>query len=229
MTLMLPRWTPLVKTLIIVCAAVFVLQLAAGPEIISIFGLTPYLVLKKFFVWQVATYLFLHAGLGHLFVNMFTLWMFGSELERSLGRRNFLKFYFAAGMGAGLLSILVNPFSQIPTIGASGSIYGILMAYGMLYPNRIIYLYFLFPVKVKYFVAVIGAVAFLFSISAPGSTTAHIAHLGGMIFAFVYLKGWFSWSKIRQSYFRWRLNRMRQRFKVYENERRKSEDDFWIN
>ena len=103
------------------------------------------------------------------------------------------------------------------------------MAYGMLFPNRIIYLYFLFPVKVKYFVAVIGAVAFFFSISAPGSTTAHIAHLGGMIFAFVYLKGWFSYSRIRQSYFRWRLNRMRQRFKVYENERRKREDDFWIN
>jgi membrane associated rhomboid family serine protease len=187
------------------------------------------MVFTSLAVWQFVTYLFLHGGFWHVFWNMFALWMFGSDLERHWGSRQFLKFYLVAGVGAGVLSVILAPTSTVPTIGASGSIYGILLAYGMMFPNRLVYLYFLFPVKVKYFVAVLGALAFFSALGSPGSTVAHVAHLGGMIFGFLYLKGWLSISGARQSYHRWRVNRMRERFRVYENERRKKEDDFWIN
>ncbi len=228
MTLMVPVWTPVVKVLILACCATFVLQLGAGGEMVSIFGLTPYLVLHKLFLWQLATYLFLHGGLFHLVFNMLALWMFGSELERHLGGRIFLRFYAVCGVGAGLLSVLAAPSSPVPTVGASGSIYGILAAYGMLFPNRIVYLY-IFPIRAKYLVMGLAAFAFLSALSQPGSPIAHVAHLGGMIFGFLFVKGWLSPGKIRQEFFRWRLNRMRKRFKVLENKRPKKEDDFWIN
>lgn len=232
-----PGLTPMVRWLVLINAAVFFWQILAGivgsGQIIQIFGLTPYLFLTQLFLWQVVTYLFLHGDFWHIFFNMFALWMFGSELERYWGSRTFLKFYFITGVGAGLLSVIFDPFSLAPTIGASGAIYGILMAYGMMFPERYVYLYFLFPVKVKYFVAVLGLIAFVSALSSPGSTVAHVAHLGGMVFAFFFLKGWLSLSTLRQSYYRWRLKRMRDRFKVYESERstreRRREDDFWIN
>ncbi|MFQ5930450.1 MAG: rhomboid family intramembrane serine protease, partial [Acidobacteriota bacterium] len=218
----------MVKYLVIGCAAAFLLQgLGAYEEMIEYFGLVPYLVLGKLHLWRIGTYLFLHAGFWHLFWNMFPLWMFGCELERYWGSREFLRFFLITGMGAGVLSILFQPFSLVPTIGASGAIYGVLMAYGIMFPERLVYLYFLFPVKVKYFVAVLGALTFFSAFSSPGSPIAHMAHLGGMVFAFLYLKGWLSVSGIRQAYYRWRLKRMRQRFKVYDSEERKREDDFW--
>lgn len=228
MTLMVPRWTPMVKILIIACVATSVLQLGAGADMVSIFGLTPYLVLHKFFLWQLVTYLFLHGGVFHLLFNMLALWMFGSELEGTLGARVFLRFYFVCGVGAGLLSVVATPSSVVPTIGASGSVYGILMAYGMFYPNRIVYLY-IFPIPAKYLVAGLAVFAFLSALSQPGGSIAHVAHLGGMLFAYLFLKGWLSPVKIRQEFFRWRLKRMRQRFKVVENKKAKKEDDFWIN
>ena len=225
-----PNLPPMVKKLVIACGATYLLQmLGDGRWMIGIFGLTPLSVLAKLSVWQIATYLFLHGGFGHLFWNMFALWMFGSELERYWGSRQFLKFFLITGMGAGVLSIAFEPLSLIPTIGASGSVYGILMAYGMMFPERLVYLYFLFPVKVKYFIAVLSVITFVSAFGSSGSTVAHVAHLGGMIVAFLYLKGWLSVSRLRQDYYRWRLKRMRDRFKVYDGERRKREDDFWIN
>ena len=225
-----PNLTPMVKYLVIVCALTFVLfKVGAGAEMTLIFGLTSYAVLEKLFVWQLFTYIFLHGGFWHLFWNMFVLWMFGCELERYWGGKEFLRFFLVTGVGAGTLSVLFDPLGQVPTIGASGSVYGILMAYGMLFPERLVYLYFLFPIKVKYFVAFLGAIAFFSTLNSSGSTIAHMAHLGGMIFAFLYLKGWLSWSSLRQSYFRWKLRRMRERFKVYEKKPPNREDDFWIH
>ncbi|MDA2936878.1 rhomboid family intramembrane serine protease [Acidobacteria bacterium AH-259-A15] len=225
-----PTLTPMVKKLVIVSAATFLLQgLGAYEEMLEYFGLIPYLVLSKLHLWRIGTYLFLHGGFWHLFWNMFALWMFGCELERYWGSREFLRFFLITGIGAGLLSILFQPFSLVPTIGASGAIYGILMAYGMMFPERLVYLYFLFPVKVKYFVGFLGAITFFSAFSSPGGPIAHMAHVGGMVFAFLYLKGWLSISGIRQAYYRWRLRRMRRRFKVYDSEERKREDDFWIN
>ena len=225
-----PNLPPMVKKLVIACGVTYLLQMLGDARwMIGIFGLTPLSVLAKLSVWQIATYLFLHGGFWHLFWNMFALWMFGSELERYWGSRQFLKFFLITGMGAGVLSIAFEPFSPIPTIGASGSVYGILMAYGMMFPERLVYLYFLFPVKVKYFIAILGVITFVSTFGSSGSTVAHVAHLGGMVVAFLYLKGWLSVSRLRQDYYRWRLKRMRNRFKVYDGERRKREDDYWIN
>ena len=225
-----PTLTPTVKKLVITCAGVYLLQfLSAGQIIEGIFGLTPYWVISKLFVWQIGTYLLLHGGFGHLFWNMFALWMFGCELERYWGSRELFKFFLVTGMGAGLLLVIVQPFSTIPTIGASGSIYGILMAYGLMFPERHVYLYFLFPIKVKYFVSVLGVIVFVSAFSAPGSSIAHMAHLGGMLVGFFYVKGWLSVSGVRQGYHRWRLKRMRNRFKVHDGQKPRRKDDFWIN
>lgn len=224
-----PTLTPIVKYLLIANVLVYFWSSLAGPDVIAILGLTPAAFLGKLFLWQVVTYLFLHGNFLHIFFNMLVLWMFGCELEKYLGSRRFLNFYLITGVGAGLLSVLLSPYSRIPIIGASGAIYGILMAYGMLFPERYVYLYFLFPVKVKYFVAFLGVMAFLSSLSASGGGIAHTAHLGGMIFAFLYLKGWLSISRIRQAYFRWRMQRLRKRFKVYDGERSSRKDDYWIN
>ena len=227
---MWPDLPPTVKKLAIICAATFLLQvLGTGREMVTIFGLTPLLVINKLFIWQVVTYLFLHGGFWHLFWNMFTLWMFGSELERHWGGKQFLKFFLVTGAGAGILSIIFEPFSPIPTIGASGSVYGIMMAYGLMFPERLVYVYFLFPVKVKYFISILAAITFFSAFGASGSVVAHVAHLGGMVFAFLYLKGWFSFTRIKQIYYQWRSSQIKNRFKVYDSKPKKKEDDFWIN
>ena len=137
----------MVKYLVIANLVIYVWQSFAGAQkIIQIFGLTPAYVIGELFLWQLVTYLFLHGDFFHILFNMFALWMFGSELERAWGSKEFLKFYLVTGVGAGLFSVALEPGSLIPTIGASGSVYGILMAYGMMFPERYIYLYFLFPV-----------------------------------------------------------------------------------
>jgi len=235
-----PQLTPMVKYLVIACVVVFILQMAAPEAISATFGLTPYAVIYRLALWQPFTYLFLHANFLHLLFNMFGLWMFGSELERYWGGKKFLGFYVFTGVGAGLLSVLAHPSSIIPTIGASGAIYGILMAYGMMFPDRLVYLYFLLPVKVKYFVAVLGAIAFVSALVSTGTAVDHFAHLGGMAFAFIYMKGWLRPGAIRESYYRWRLSRMEKRFRVHQGGRQtrppfqreskpRKEDDFWIN
>lgn len=238
-----PRVTRMVKYLVIANVVVFLWQGLAGMvgagEVTGIFGLNPYFVTHKLYLWQLVTYLFLHGGVMHILFNMFGLWMFGSELERTWGERQFLKYYFLTGIGAGVFSVLVEPSSMVTTIGASGAVYGVLLAYGMMFPNRYVFLYFLVPVKVKYFIGVLVAVTFFSALSAPGSTVSHVAHLGGLLFGFLYLKGWLSLKGVRQAYYRWKLKRMRARFEVYygKKEADKSnptqkdsrEDDFWIN
>jgi membrane associated rhomboid family serine protease len=122
------------------------------------FALRPYQVLYQFEIWQLVTYMFLHGGFWHIFFNMFMLWMFGTELERTWGTREFLKFYFICGIFAGITLLILSPGSA--TIGASGAIYGVMMAYAVLYPNRPIYLYFLFPIPAKYFIGFLVLVSF---------------------------------------------------------------------
>ena len=230
-----PQLMPMVKYLTIACGITYLMQkMGSGQEMVLIFGLVPQWVLSKLFIWQLATYLFLHGGFWHLVINMFVLWMFGSELERYWGKRKFLQFFITTGVGAGILSVIFDPFSQTPTIGASGAIYGILTAYGMMFPERLVYVYFLFPVKVKYLVGFLGVMAFYSSLNSTGSGISHVAHLGGMIVAFFYLKGWLSLSGMRQAYYRWSLNRMRKNPEVQDKEiqskeERRRQDDFWIN
>jgi len=231
-----PRMTQMVKYLIIANGIVFLWLFLAGlvgggGGIIRIFGLTPILVVTQLYLWQLVTYLFLHGGFFHVLVNMFFLWMFGSDLESRWGSRPFLKYYFVTGIGAGILSVLVEPFSPIPTIGASGAVYGVLLAYGLTYPNRYVYVYFLVPVRVKYLVAGLALLSFVMTLDSQGSTISHIAHLGGMVIGYLYLKGWLSWMPIKRIYHTWKMKKLRNRFRVYEQKRKKprNHDDFWIN
>jgi membrane associated rhomboid family serine protease len=181
--------TPMVKSLLMINIIVFLLEyITGGSEMIYFFGLVPRFVVRRFYIWQFVTYMFLHGGLWHLFLNMFILWMFGSEIERYWGSRTFLKYYFFTGVGAGVLSWLTALNSVTPTIGASGAIYGILVAYGMMFPNRPVYLYFLLPVKAKHFVIFLVIMELMASRGQASSGIAHFAHLGGMLFGYLYLK-----------------------------------------
>src|SRR5437867_1686495 len=221
-------WTPAVKTIVIACGVLFVLQileqLTGSPSLIYNFGLRPIAVTEKFYVWQLVTYMFLHGGFFHILFNMFGLYMFGSELEATWGTRAFTKFFFICGIGAALTSVVASPHSLIPIIGASGAIFGLLLAYGVLFPNRLIYLYMIIPIPAKWFVVIFGAITFLSALSANGSGVAYVAHLGGMLFGFIYLKGGRLIPDLRGRYGRWHRNRLRRKFDVYYNEHRRDED-----
>ena len=225
-----PRWTPAVRVLIISCVVAFLLQIfdrvAGGPSFTQKFGLTPALVLHNFYFWQLVTYIFLHdtGQLFHILFNMLGLWMFGSELEAAWGTRQFTKFFFICGIGAGVLTVLFSPNSLATTIGASGAIYGILAAYGILFPNRII-IFMIFPIPAKWFVLMLGAMAFISSLSASGSGIANVAHLGGMLCGLVYLKGGRLVPDLKWRYDRWQRNRLRRKFEVYYNERPRDDDE----
>lgn len=177
-----------VKYLLIANAALFFVELVTRMHIIRWLGLTPAYIWHKGYIWQLVTYMFLHGGIFHLAINMFVLWMFGSELERTWGSNQFLKYYFLTGVGAGILSVIVTPNSTIPTVGASGAIFGLLVAYAMVYPNRLIYLWFFIPIKAKYLALILGAIELLSTLQLARDGIAHWAHLGGMLVGFAYLK-----------------------------------------
>ncbi len=149
------------KALIAANVAVFLLQRAVAGTTLTL-GLTPAAVVGELHVWQLGTYMFLHAGLFHILFNMLALWMFGGELERIWGTRYFLKFYFVTGIGAAALTVVFSylvsaQLQHSVIIGASGAIYGLLLAYAIYFPNRPIYMYFVFPIPAKYFVLIMGA------------------------------------------------------------------------
>jgi len=232
----------MVKRLIVVTSAVFVvtylpLQVSASPSLaypFIWFALRPHDVLFKLRIWQLATYLFLHGGFFHIIFNMFALWMFGSDLERMWGSKKFLYFYFFAGVGAGLTDVVLNaiiqPGVQTATIGASGAIYGLLLAYGMTFPDRPIYLYLIIPIKAKWFVMIMGGIELISSFGTPGSGVDHIAHLGGMLFGFIYLRGLGLPYQLELRYHEWRRARLRRKFEVYMRDReRKGDGGPWIN
>ena len=128
--------TPVIKKLMIIMGAVFLLQTLVSSGINLYLGLVPILVWKSYFLWQLATYIFLHGGFSHILFNLLALWMFGGELENYWGSRKFLGYFFFCGIGAGICTVVFSPFQFIPVIGASGAIYGILLAFGWLFPNR---------------------------------------------------------------------------------------------
>lgn len=156
-----------------------------------VFGLWP-VSSSYFHIWQPFTYMFLHGGTGHLFFNMFSLWMFGRIIEQNLGTRRFITYYLVCGLGAALCQIVWQLFTNemVPTVGASGAIYGILLAFGLFYPNeRIMLLIPPIPLKAKYFIALFIVIELLFGI-ADFDNTAHFAHLGGMLFGFLLIRYW---------------------------------------
>ena len=229
-----------VKWLLISNTALFVAHFLAVRtglgELFTPFKLVPAMVLRLGFVWQLVSYMFLHdpGGFWHILFNMLTLWWFGADLERLWGTRRFLQYYFLCGVGAGLCVVAANlAFGNIhtATIGASGAIFGLLLAFGVLFPDRIVLFSFLFPMKAKYFVIVMGAIAFLSTFGSTGSGVSHVAHLGGMIFGYGYLRSQSSrridlvgaWADL---YRQWRIGRAKRKFQVYV---RKKERNRWTN
>lgn len=217
--------TPAVKWLIIANAALFLVSTAYRP-IIEFLGLIPEHVFEGLWIWQVGSYAFLHGGPIHLLFNMLGIWMFGVELEYRWGTRQFLKYYAITGIGAGITVLVVSllPFDstartyQAVTIGASGALFGLLMAFAYYYPDRPILMFLLFPIPAKYFVIIVGAMAFL---SAPNSQVSEAAHLGGLIFGYLYLRGGRGGmsAEIKYRYLKWKMNRLRRKFDVYSGGR----------
>ncbi len=228
--------TPAVRALIISNVGVFVVTLFAARPLIDLFGLTPADVLTRQRIWQPVTYLFLHspAAFTHILFNMLAVWMFGVDLERRWGTVFFVKYYFTTGVGAAASVILLSlfPFDwtaslwTATTIGASGSVYGLLMAWALLFPHRQILFMLIFPLPARVFVLIIGAIALLSSIGASGGPVANLAHLGGLIVGWLYLKGPKDLRlRLRYHLTRWRMERMRRRFDVH----RGGKKDPWVH
>jgi membrane associated rhomboid family serine protease len=191
-------------------------------------GMEPESVVERRWIWQPVTYMFLHSGIFHILFNMLALWMFGAELERVGGTRYFLKFYFVTGAGAGVLTVLCSllPFAfsrqlyAVPIIGASGAIYGLLLAYAMYFPDRPIYMNFVFPIPARIFVTIMGAIAFYLSLSQVGGV-ANATHLGGLLVGYLYLKSGrvHPLGELKYRYLKWKINRVRKKFDVYSGGR----------
>ena len=224
--------TPAIKILIITNVVAYLASLVV-PALIIKFAVVPAAVFGQLAVWQLVTYMFLHGSIGHLLINMLSLWMFGTELERMWGTRFFTKYYFVTGIGAGVTTLLWSlsplPFADeiyySAMIGASGAVYGVLLAYALSFPHRPIYMYFVFPIPAKYFVMIIGAITFLSSVGSGGSGVAHTAHLGGLAVGYLYLKGLRirPLDELKYRWLRWKMNRARSKFGVYSGGR----DDDW--
>ena len=224
---------PVVKNLLIINAIMYLATVvfqSRGIDFAEIFGLH-FFTAQNFEIWQLVTYMFMHGSFGHLFFNMFALWMFGASLENTWGGNRFLLYYMVCGIGAGLIQLLVvglqiHSLSQVlspdivqmirenglqilnenknylgemgafnralntVTVGASGSVFGLLLAFGMMYPNSVIYIYFLLPLKAKWFVIFYGALELLLGFTGTNDGVAHFAHLGGMLFGFFLILYW---------------------------------------
>ena len=180
-----------VKNIIWICVGMSVLTYLNEPLMARLFALNPITFITK--PWQLVTYMFMHGGFGHLFFNMYTLYIFGSVLERVWGTKKFLLFYFVTGVGAALVHIVVQYLtgSFALTVGASGAIYGILMGYAMLYPDSVLTL--LFPpisLKAKWFVLIFSGIELLLGVTGTQAGVAHFAHLGGLIFGLLLMLYW---------------------------------------
>jgi membrane associated rhomboid family serine protease len=228
-----PPLTRMVKGLIVFTSATFILtfipaQIFGWEFPFAWLGLRPFDVVHHFFIWQPVTYLFLHAGWFHVIFNLFALWMFGSDLERLWGPRQFLFYFFLTGIGAGMFDVALQPSSRSVTIGNSGAIFGVLLAYGLLFPERPIFLWLIIPIKAKWFVIIMGVIELL---GSPGSGVDHVAHVGGMLVGFLYLRGAGLPYRWQLRYHEWRRSRLRRKFEVYmhEHERKKDDAGRWIN
>ena len=180
--------------LLIANGLVFALQQWDPRFMIFNFALWPVGVPQSPFApWQLLTYGFLHGNFNHIFFNMFGLWMFGRDLERLMGPRRFLIYYFSCVIGAAVVQLIVAGIQGgvYPTLGASGGVFGILLAYGMTYPNRVVMLLFPpIPMKAKYFVLLYGLLELYLGLSGSSPGVANFAHLGGMLFGFLLLRYW---------------------------------------
>ena len=244
-TLSFPPFRGMVKLLVLINAAIYLVMALLrasgsgfGAAAMLMLGLVPDAVMHGW-VWQVVTYLFIHSGFFHVLFNMLTLWMFGATLEQDWGSKRFREFYFFCGIGAALITMAVSYTRVLGlaptqlTVGASGAVYGILMAFGILYGDQQM---FLFPlpiaIKAKYVVGILAFIALAGAVSPDAGGIANFAHLGGLLFGWIYVKFLprrglgFLFSEryygVRNSYFRWKRARAARKFEVYM---RKHNDD----
>ena len=201
---------PVLKNILILCGLLFVAQMVADAtvdeasylaSVLSSMALYPLGVEQGYTIfgslspdvgfrpWQLVTYAFLHGSFMHILFNLFILWMFGMQIENKWGSRRFAIFFFVCVIGAALihLAFIDRP---VPTVGASGGVYGVLLAFGMMYPNQPIYLYFLFPIKAKWLVIGLGALELWAGVTGTQAGVANFAHLGGMVFGFAMIQYW---------------------------------------
>lgn len=190
---------PISIGIIVVCILVFLLSnMNVLGTFIDLRNIFPYLALWPvgsgyFSPWQLISYAFLHGGFNHLFFNMFALWMFGMSVERIWGSLRFAQFYLFCALGAGLIQLLVQYISGeiYPTIGASGAVFGLLLAYGVMWPNnKLMLIFFPVPIKAKWFVLIYGGAELLFGVTGAMPNVAHYAHLGGLFFGAGLLWRW---------------------------------------
>jgi membrane associated rhomboid family serine protease len=241
MGLSFPPFTRAVKQLLIANGIIFLIQallkafVAGGePWLKFHFGLVPLLVVHGY-IWQLVTYAFLHEGLLHILFNMLALWMFGAQLEQDWGYNIFMQFYFFCAVGGALTTVavaftgLLGADPRVTTVGASGAIFGLLLAFGILHADSEIMLFPIpFMIKAKYFIMGLIFIEVYSTLSAatqPGSSVAYMAHMGGLLFGYVWLKfvprrGFgFAVSErgfgIRNSYYKWKRRRAARKFEVY--------------
>jgi len=243
MGLSFPPFTRAVKQLLIANGAIFL-----GVALLGVFtredvkgwidihfGLVPALVVFRVWIWQLVTYAFLHEGLGHIFFNMLALWMFGATLEQDWGYKIFLQFYFFCAVGAALTTVVVGftgllgASPLVPTVGASGAIFGVLLAFGILHAESEIMLFPIpFMIKAKYFIIGLIFIEVYLTLTAsrqPGASVAYMAHMGGLLFGYIWLKfvprrgfGHAASERafgLRNSYYRWKRKRAARKFEVY--------------
>ena len=188
-------FTEAIKILISINFVIYVLQSLAGKEDIffRLFGLVPNVFISELMLWQPFTYMFFHApyyssiGISHILLNMLGLWVFGRELEQAWGKSKFLKYYFLTGIGSGLITYLFQINSDNPVIGASGAVYGILLAYGISFPNRMLYMWGLIPIRSIWVVVIMGSIAF-FGLLGRADGISHVTHISGMFIGYILLK-----------------------------------------
>jgi len=239
--MMMPM-TKVVKWLIITTVAIWlVLQVIveqyflAGPKVTYLFGLVPMSVIKNFYIWQFFTYIFLHSlNPLHILFNMLLLWWLGSELEQRWGSKFFLSYYLVSGVGAAIIYTLVilahglitGSFAGFtnPVVGASGAIFGLMLAYGMIFGERVVYFMMVFPMRAKYFVMILGAmeVVTLLNSGIGGSDVANLAHLGGIAAGYIFLK---SYTAFQQSKWRKQSGRRGRGLHLVVNNDRKEKKD----
>jgi len=188
-------FTEAIKILISINFVIYVLQSIAGKEDVffRLFGLVPNVFISELMLWQPFTYMFFHApyyssvGISHILLNMLGLWVFGRELEQAWGKNKFLKYYFLTGIGSAVITYLFQINSDNPVIGASGAVYGILLAYGISFPNRMLYIWGLIPVRSIWLVVIMGSIAF-FGLLGRADGISHVTHISGMFIGYMLLK-----------------------------------------
>jgi membrane associated rhomboid family serine protease len=233
----MPPLTPYLKIIMIVCGAVWLLQILlsffkfniAGLGLEQMLGVVPVLVVKGF-VWQPLTYMFLHSPLDpfHILLNLLFIWMFGGELERHWGSRAFLRYYLVCGVGAGVFITIwafIVGTETTTTIGASGALFGLIIAFGMIFADRTVLFMLIFPMKARTMAMILFGITFFLTFRSSGGLVSHAGHLGGALTGFLYLKrAWRIGDFYRE--LKWKLRR--RRFKVIEPDK-KDDFDRWVN